>query len=404
MNTPAPEPELTSAADESASPLRDVPPSVRVSAAPYRWSGESFGQMTSAFLLAATVPLLVGMAVYGLGVLRVVFLCAAAAFLAEAVMNRAVNRPSPASGAHAVLTGLLLALTLPPDVSWRVGLLGSVAAIVLGKWILGGLGHYLWHPALVGRAVVQLFYADELTPDRWPLLGAGRLFGGSLAHATEPELYVGWRHTAMPLGQEAWLLRRPVDMLAELGRADESELAQQPEALTALLRDHLPPWEDTLMGTTVGGIGEGGTIFLVITGLFLIYRGFVRWQLPVGVLIAAAVAAAILPVQQAGAGEPALRWLPVTIVENGIPVGFVYVLYHLSAGGLMLGAFLFVTDIVASPLTTRGQLVFGLGIGVMTIILRLYAGTTGSAYWAILIMNTFVPIIDQRTKRRVYGT
>ncbi len=174
-----------------------------------------------------------------------------------------------------------------------------------------------------------------------------------------------------------------------------------------LIRDHLPPWEDALVGVTGGGLGETSAIALIIGGLYLMYRKYARWHLLLSVLVSAALAAAILPIRIGPIGSDGLAapaWFPGLEFDRGIPVGLIYVLYHLACGELMIGAFLFATDVVASPLTARGQIVFGVGIGVLTVLFRLYGLMPCACYWAILVMNTFVPIIDRRTKRRVYGT
>jgi electron transport complex protein RnfD len=304
--------------------------------------------------------------------------------------------------------GLLVGLTLPVGrfdgsgfypLSWVVPLSAGMVAIVVGKGLMGGMGNYLWHPALVGRAAAELLYAEQMRPVLWVLLGRDHLFT-SVPRPVETDGYIGWGISHLPDGANAWALIRPVEWLRRVG---EGGLAVSDEnALTVLIRDHLPPLKDALLGRVPGGIGETCVIALVVGGLYLIYRGYVHWFLPISLLAGAAAAAAVLPIRIGP--EATFRWLPGLVTDGGLTVGAIYVLYHLTSGELMLGAFFFATDMVSSPRTARGQVMFGAGIGVLTIALRLYGPIPGSCYWAILIMNTLVGLIDRRTKRRVMGT
>ena len=154
-----------------------------------------------------------------------------------------------------------------------------------------------------------------------------------------------------------------------------------------------------MLGTVAGNIGETCTLAILLVGLYLIYRGYLRWQLPVTVLAAAALAAAILPVELSGH----YRWFPALEIEQGRAVGLAYVLYHLTAGQLMLGAFLLAGDVIASPVRVLGQLIFAAGVGVLTIFMRPYGVLEGACSWSILIMNALVGPIDRRTKPTVPG-
>ena len=160
-----------------------------------------------------------------------------------------------------------------------------------------------------------------------------------------------------------------------------------------------PPWRDTVLGAVPGGIGETSTLVLIIVGLYLIFKGYLRWQLPAVILVSAAIAASILPVEIHGD----YRWFPVLEVEQNRAVGLAYVLYHLTAGQLMIGAFLLAGDVTASPMRIHGQLVFAVGIGVLTVFMRLYGVLSGECYWSILIMNALVGTIDRWMKRPVLG-
>ena len=166
------------------------------------------------------------------------------------------------------------------------------------------------------------------------------------------------------------------------------------------MRDELPPWPDTLFGAVPGGIGETSSLALIVVGFFLIYRGYLKWQLPVAVLASAFVAASILPVETGGD----FVWFPVFAAEQGRAVGLAYVLYHMTSGQLMIGAFLLAGDVVSSPMRAQGHVIYGIGVGVLIIFMRMYGVLECECYWAILIMNTMVGTIDRFTSRRILGT
>ncbi len=379
-----------------------------VSAPPHLRGGDSYTQMTLTTLAVALLAGATGVALFGQVAAVPMVISMTAAVTAEWLYSVLTRRRITPSYDHAALMGLLMALTLPVGrwdgeafrrLDGSAAALGGMVAVLVGKGLMGGMGNYLWQPALVGRVAAEVFYSRELHPDRWVVLGYRHLMS-RIPHPVEVGDYLGWRGTLPPDGANAWVLRRPVEWLRQLADGPLPVGGENP--LTVLLRDGLPPWEDTLLGGVGGGIGETCSIALIVGGVYLIYRGYVRWRQPACVLLGAAMAAAILPVRIGP--EASLAWMPGFVWDQGLPVGAVYVLYHLTGGELLLGAFLLSTDTVSSPRTPRGQTIFGLCIGVLTILLRLYGTADGACYWAILIMNTFSGAIDRRTRRRVMGT
>jgi Na+-translocating ferredoxin:NAD+ oxidoreductase RnfD subunit len=278
-------------------------------------------------------------------------------------------------------------------------MLGAMIAISVGRWVFDSM----IHPALTGRVMVQFLFSNALSLSSGgalatsSVLAPAHLIFGNLNNAGTVERYTGWLDSPLPDGAEAFRMRRPVQVLrqfAQSGQSAEGDLRYEP-----LVRDHLPPWIDTLFGVVPGGIGESSTVALVIVGLYLIYRGFLRWQLPATVLAGAFLAAAVLPVELDGNYD----WFPAFAVENGRSVGLAYVFYHLTSGQLMLGAFLLAGDVKSSPMRVQGQMLFGAGIGVLTIFMRLYGNLEGECYWSIIIMNVLVGAIDRRMRRQVLG-
>jgi Na+-translocating ferredoxin:NAD+ oxidoreductase subunit D len=374
--------------------------------APHRSSGNTHQDILHAWLLAASIVAVCGVVLFGPAALAIVGLAVGSAMSADLAFSLATRRPVIGGISHAALTGLLLGLTLPATVQWYVPIVGSVVAIIFGKGLFGGLGHYIWQPALVGRVLVQFLFPQQLSLflalAQSPILAPGHLLVGDIHQARPIDMgtYRGWAGVRELPTSEAWLMERPVQTLRRFAEGNvkaDGSLVYEP-----LIRDCLPPWQDTVFGLVPGGIGETCTMAVIVAGLYLIYRGYLRWQLPAAMLGSAALAAAILPVETA-VGAGGYDWLPVATVEQGRAVGLAYVLYHLTSGQLMLGAFLLAGDMIASPMRARGQAIFAAAAGVLTIFLRLYGILEGECYWSILIMNTFVAMIDRRMRRPVLG-
>jgi electron transport complex protein RnfD len=373
--------------------------------APHRSSGNTHQDILRAWLLAGGIVAICGAVLFGPAAPILVGLAVGSAMAADLAFSLATRRPVIGGISHAALTGLLLGLTLPPTVEWYVPIIGSLIAIVFGKGLFGGLGHYIWQPALVGRVLVQFLFPQQLSLfvalAQSPVLAPGHLLVGDIhqARAIDMGTYRGWSAYEDLSASDAWLMERPVQTMRKFaeGKID----ADGNLAYTPLIRDCLPPWQDTVFGLVPGGIGETCSLAVIVAGLYLIYRGYLRWQLPVAMLGSAALAAAVLPVTATGGGG--YDWLPVAVVEQGRAVGLAYVLYHLTSGQLLLGAFLLAGDMIASPMRARGQVVFAAGVGLLTIFMRLYGILEGECYWSILIMNSFVAMIDRRMKRPVLG-
>jgi electron transport complex protein RnfD len=373
---------------------------------PHRLGGDSYVQVLRAWTISACLVAACGIVLFGLAAARVLAAATLTTVAAEWVIGLLFFRPTKGALWHAGLMGLLLGLTLPATAPIHVPITGGIVVAVLGRALFRGTGHHLWHPALVGRVVVQLLFSQALALSgseavaEWPVLAKGRLLVGDVerARSTSTTAYAGWFHSEPSGSADAWRMTRPVQVLRRF--ADGRMSTDGKLAYEAMTRDELPPWEDTLWGTVPGGIGETCTLGLLVAGMYLIYRGYLRWQLPSALLATAALAAALLPIEAEGGGY---RWFPVFAAEQGRAVGVSYVLYHLTAGQLMLGAFLLAGDMVSSPLRVPGQLLFGAGVGFLTIFMRLYGVLEGESYWSILIMNTLVGVIDRAWKRPVLG-
>ena len=273
-----------------------------------------------------------GVWVFGWPALAVVTSSIAGALGGELLAQRWLGRKPTIADGSAFCTGLLLALTLPPRLPWYAGLLGGLFAILIGKSIFGGLGFNLFNPALVGRAFLMASFPLAMTAG-W---SAPRpWFGAPLDAVTTPT---------------------PLAVLREHGF---------PAALAAATT-HGSPWLALLLGLRPGSIGEVSVVLVALGALILVARRIIGLAIPLSVF--AGVALVTLPTGHAG--------------------------LHLAAGGLWLGACFMATDYVTSPNTRGGQIVFGLVIGALTGVIRLYGGYPEGICYAILLANALVPALN----------
>ena len=246
----------------------------------------------------------------------------------------------------AVVTGVLLAMNLPSGSPWWMALVGALAAILLGKLIYGGLGYNPFNPALVARVVLLISFPVQMTT--WPT-------------PTGPGTALDAATGATPLGA----LREALSLGRTVAEVD------------------LTPFWKLLVGFRPGSLGEVSVIALLLGGIFLLAKGIIRWQVPVS-------------------------FIGTVFVVTGIchladPVHYVSPVYHVLSGGLFLGAFFMATDMVTSPVTRKGMLIFGCGCGLLTSVIRLWGGYPEGVSFAILLMNAATPLIDRYTKPKRFG-
>lgn len=291
---------------------------------------------------------------FGLGSLFLIATTTAGAVLPEWLYGRAQKRtPNPVKDGSAVITGLLLALTLPPGIPLWMAFVGGAVGVGLGKIAFGGIGFAAFNPALVGRAFLQAAFPAAMTT--WsPFGGAAELTEIRGAPFTLPFLRadVDAVTTATPLSQ----------MKFDGVVTNTADLA---------------------FGRIPGSLGETFALLILVCGIYLASRKILNWRIPLAVFAGAFVT-----------GELA-HWL-----DPGYAGG----LFHLLAGGLMLGAVFMATDPVTSPITQAGCWVFGIGIGVLVVVIRVYGGLSEGVMFAILLMNACVPIINRLTQPRTFGT
>ena len=300
-----------------------------VAPGPHLWRKLSVSRIMYLVVIALLFP--TGAAIYFFGhhALSVIGVSIGVAVLTEYLCKKLRGKVFVMDGS-AVVTGLLLALVLPPMIPLWMVALGAVFAIAIAKEAFGGLGHNIFNPALAARAFMSMSFTLEMTSWVAPT--------GFAADAVT---------TATPLGE------------GFLWTAGRQSLYQA-----------------MFIGNTAGSLGETSALFILIGGFFLIGRGLVNWRIPAVYI-----------------GTVAL----ISLAMGQDP------LFHILAGGLMIGAFFMATDYVTSPLTNRGKIVFALALGVLTMLIRRFGGMPEGVCYSILFMNAMVPLIDRYIKVRPYG-
>jgi len=317
-----------------------------VTAAPHVASKDSTPRIMWT-VVATLVPMLAaGVWYFGPGALLVVAAAVAGSVLPEHFLGR---RGALGDGSAAI-TGLLLGLTLPPGFPLWMAFIGGVFGIAFGKMVYGGLGQNVFNPALVGRAFLQAAFPVAITT--WPAPTAdwatlrGDLFAAPLMSASTDTVT-----SATPLG----LMK-----FEKLGTG---------------------AWE-LFVGQTGGCVGETSAILILIAGAYLAYKRYLDWRIPVSIFATTAAFSGLLHVIQPDYPGP---------------------LFMLFSGGLMLGAVFMATDMVTSPVTTKGAWIFGAGIGFLVVVIRVWGGLAEGVMYAILLMNALVPFINRATQPRVFG-
>ncbi|MBZ0273646.1 RnfABCDGE type electron transport complex subunit D [bacterium] len=323
-----------------------------ISTAPFDRQGGTTNRMMAEVLIALAPVALAAIWFFGVVAILVPLAAAAGACLVEWLAGDRKGLGSLRDGS-ALLTGLLLAYTLPPGVALWIAFLGGAVAIGLGKLIWGGLGQNIFNPALVGRAFLQAAFPTVMTT--WTAPGqdffhiSGQTFAAPLMHGS-------------------------VDGVTAATALGRLKFQHDPTALD------LSP---LFWGNTGGSLGETSAFLLIAAALFLIARRTFDWRLFVSTLAgAAAVSGALFLANTDKYPNP---------------------LFMLFAGGLMFGAVFMVTDPVTSPITPKGAWIFGAGVGLLVVIIRLFGGLPESVMYSILLMNALTPHINRKTQPRRFG-
>ena len=314
-----------------------------------------------------------GIYLFGWPALNLLLVTVLSALLAEAFSLWIAGkrlRPYLLDGS-AVLTGLLLALTLPPWAPWWIGALGSAFAIVVGKQVFGGVGQNIFNPAMLARVALLISFPLEMTTfiDPLPLFSSEAVsFSQGLAIT-----FLG----ASGMSQAG------VDIVSAASPMGHIKTGfTQGLGLSQTLTEQFSP-SLAAIGFMNGSLGETSAVLLLLGGLILLAKRIITWHIPVAML-------------------------GTVLVLSGLfhlinPERYADPVFHLLTGGMMLGAFFIATDMVTSPSTPRGQLVFGAGCGVLIYIIRTWGGYPEGIGFAVLLMNALTPLIDHYVRPRIYG-
>jgi electron transport complex protein RnfD len=323
-------------------PAQSVPASpaaekLIVSSSPHLLTEENIPKIMYSVIYALLPTVLVSVYFYGLRALVLVLVCVVSCIATEYLIQRLREQTVTVSDGSAIITGMLLALTLPPGFPLKGAFLGSVFAITVGKQFFGGLGYNIFNPALLGRAFLQ---------------------------ATYPVLITTWT--------EPFSAQAGVDAVS----------AATPLALMKF-EGQIVPHLNLFFGNVAGSLGETSALAILIGGLYLRYLGYINWRLPLGYLASIAFFSYLF-------------WLYD-------PSSYADPLFHILAGGAMLGAWFMVTDYVTTPVTPMGQWIFVICAGLLAVIIRLFGGLPEGVMYSILLMNATVPLLNRWTKPRVFG-
>jgi electron transport complex protein RnfD len=297
---------------------------------------------------------IVGVAYYyfGLGALAVILFSVISCLLTEQFFSESFFRLDKIKDGSALITGILLGLTLPPGFPLWMAFLGGVVAIGVGKTIWGGLGQNVFNPALVGRAFLQAAFPTAITTWSPP---DGRYFnfrGNNLNLPFFQGENVDAVTTATPLSKMKF-----------------------EHAFTG--------WKELLLGNTGGSLGETCGLLLVLAGIYLIARKIIHWRIPVAIILTIVIFSGIF-------------WM-IDPIKYPSPV------FMLFSGGLMLGTVYMATDLVTSPITPVGAWIYSIGIGIFVVLIRLWGGLPEGVMYAILLMNAATPLINKYVKVKTYG-
>ena len=313
-----------------------------VAPAPHVQTAQSTAKIMRDVVIALMPALVVSTVVFGWDVLRVVALSVASCVVFEYLIQKFLFRgPLTISNWSAVVTGVLLAFNLPASIPWWIVVIGAFVAIAVAKMTFGGLGKNPFNPALVGRVFLLIAYPVQMTTFPLPVNGSFDALSGATPLA------------AVKHGAAA-------DVLGT---------------------------QELLLGNMPGSLGEVAALALLAGFVYLLWRRVITWHIPVTVLVTMALFAFVVALARGESGA-ALWQFP---------------LFHVLAGGAMLGAIFKATDYSTSPMTVRGGVIFAVGIGLITMLIRLWGAYPEGMSFAILIMNSCVPLINKYVKPKRFG-
>lgn len=323
-----------------------------ISPSPHIHSGDSIERNMYGVLIALIPAFICSVLFFGIGAIIVTLTSVVACLFFEFVIQKFILKRQPTIwDGSALITGVLLAFNVPSNLPVWIIIIGALVAIGIGKMSFGGLGCNIFNPALVGRVFLLISFPVQMTT--WPLAEG---FHGS---------YVDAATGATPLS----LLKAAV-------KSGES-------VNTYLMDEGFVGYGNMLLGNMGGSLGEVAAFALLIGFAYMLIRKIITWHIPVTIFLTVFIFGGILNVCD--------------------PEQFVNPLFHLLSGGLMLGAIFMATDYVTSPMSHKGMIIYGVGIGILTILIRQFGAYPEGMSFAILIMNAFTPLINRYCKPKRFA-
>ncbi|MCK4340516.1 MAG: RnfABCDGE type electron transport complex subunit D [Phycisphaerae bacterium] len=369
-------------------PVKDAGPrGFLVSSAPHLASGATTQRIMFDVVIAMLPLLMVAIYMYRFSAIVLTVITVAGCLAAEALANKLRGRSlASLSDGSAIVTGMILAFSLPPAMAggskFYMAFIGGVVAIALGKAVFGGLGNNLFNPAMVGRAFLMICFpavmamwtpTAKMLPEETEELALSK--GVEVSALTQAD--VDAITTATPLYQAA----KVSEYVAKANA--EPEKAEKYQQKANEIRDKMPGLWRLTIGNVGGCVGETSALLALICGLWLVFRGIADWRQPLALLVTVIVFA---------------------LITNAInSERFAGPLYHLTSGALMFGAFFIATDYVGAPVNPWGRLIFGAGVGLLVMLIRVFGTYPEGFMFAILIMNSLTPLIERWTTPTPFG-
>jgi electron transport complex protein RnfD len=323
---------------------------LNISPSPHTFGKDTTRKLMLGVVLALMPALFTSVFYFGTGAIIVTATSVISCMLFEYLIQKyMLRKPVSITDGSALVTGLLLAFNLPSNIPIYMIVLGSLVAIGIAKMTFGGLGNNPFNPALVGRVFMLISFPVQMTS--WPIpKGFATGYADAVTGAT------------------------PLAIIKEGVKNGES-LSQ--------LMEKIPTAFDMFIGKMGGSMGEVAAVALIIGGIYLLFRKIITWHIPVSVIGSIAIFTTIL-------------WL-INPEKNADPM------FHLLTGGVLLGAIFMATDYVTSPMNPKSMIIYGVGIGILTVIIRVYGAYPEGVSFAILIMNAFVPLMNTYIKPKRFG-
>jgi H+/Na+-translocating ferredoxin:NAD+ oxidoreductase subunit D len=332
--------------------MNEISTKLSVSTSPFLKDKDTTPKIMMTVVYTLVPIVLVSIYYFGLGALLVMLTAIISCLFTEWLFNKPKERFKSLKDGSALITGLLLALTLPPGFPLWMVFIGGMVAIGMGKAMWGGLGQNIFNPALLGRAFLQAAFPTAITTWSPP---DGR--------------YLSLRGT-----NGAWPFFQGVNVDVVTGATP----------LAKMKFDHLPTDTlDLLLGATGGSLGETCALILILVGIYLLIKKIINWRIPLSILLTVSILSGVF----------------YMINPEIYPSPFFMIL----SGGLLLGTVYMATDLVTSPITPKGTWIFGIGIGILIVLIRIWGGLPEGVMYAILLMNAGTPLINRFTKIRTYG-